>query len=968
MKRPLACLAAFILTAVTLIATPNEYILKSPDGCLEMRICTSAGISYDVLHSGTLLLEYCRTSMTLGDGTVYGGEKARLRQVSRLSVDRNEKAIVYKRGEVRDNYNEMTLDYSTFKIIFRAYDDACAYRYISKSARPFTVTDEQADFRFAGDWEAYIPYIGSKWKGTLENILVNDFQCLYEHSRISEWKERYSVLPTLVECPEGKKVVITEADLINYPGMFLYNYKKNGEKTTLSGYFARVPDKTEIGGHNKVQELVLSRKDYIAKFDGYTEFPWRVIAVSSSDRQLADSDIVWKLATPAADCDWSWVKPGKVAWEWWNAWNLKNVYFETGVNDATYKYYIDFAAANGIEYVILDEGWAVKYANDLMQIVPEIHLDELISYAETKGIGIILWAGWWPFAKDLENVCRHFSEMGVKGFKVDFMNRDDQIMVDWYRRAAETCAKYHLMIDFHGSYKPTGLQRTFPNVLNFEGVHGLEQMKWSPASVDQVTYDVTIPFIRMLAGPMDYTQGAMRNATKKNYRPVRSEPMSQGTRCRQLAEYVVFESPLNMMCDSPSAYTIEQECTDFIAKIPTVWDETMALDGKVAEYVAIARRSGDKWYVGAMTDWNSRILTLNLGFLQDGDYVITVFSDGVNADKVASDYKKETFNLPLSKEITVNMAPGGGWAAVIAPLVNDRTKVKAPESKSGMAEGANLRILDDNIWDYSLDTIPPKWKELGADPRDVNRGPQFARLICDYLPDVFALQEYSAHMHAVFYPLVQKNGYVIAWESGKDWNNTPIFYNGSTLDLLYVNYNKYTPKQWCNHGSKSFTSAVLKRKSDGKVFALIGTHLWWKSEKTQPGSMMARAAQLRLVMAEADIIRDKFGDIPVFVVGDMNCEEDTIPIQQLIQGGYEPCYKVATIYGDNHNGHHICGPVDGYSVKSRRRGDDRATGAIDHCLLLDPNGKSEVKVFDCIMEDYIVKLTDHYPNLIDVQL
>ena len=237
------------------------------------------------------------------------------------------------------------------------------------------------------------------------------------------------------------------------------------------------------------------------------------------------------------------------------------------------------------EYVILDEGWAVKYANDLNQVVPEIDLEELVAYGRERGVGIILWAGYWPFAKDMENVCRHFSEMGIKGFKVDFMNRDDQPMVDWYRRAAEMCAKYHLLMNFHGAYKPTGLQRTYPNVVNFEGVHGLEQMKWSDPSVDQVTYDVTIPFIRMLAGPMDYTQGAMRNATKKNYKPIRTEPMSQGTRCRQLAEYVVFESPLNMMCDSPTNYMAEQECTDFIAAIPTVWDETVALDGKVAEYV-----------------------------------------------------------------------------------------------------------------------------------------------------------------------------------------------------------------------------------------------------------------------------------------------------------------------------------------------------------------------------------------------
>lgn len=295
-------------------------------------------------------------------------------------------------------------------------------------------------------------------------------------------------------------------------------------------------------------------------------------------------------------------------------------------------------------------------------------------------------------------------------------------------------------------------------------------------------------------------------------------------------------------------------------------------------------------------------------------------------------------------------------------------KSPAYGAKFKIAEGADLRILDDNIWDYSQDTIPPKWKEIGEDPRDFRRAPQFARLVKDYMPDVFAFQEYSAHMHNEFYPLVEKKGYVIAWESKEDWNNTPIFYNKRTLEPIYVYYNMYTPARWCNHGSKSFTSAVFRRKADGKVFAIIGTHLWWKSDKAQPGSTMARASQLRLVMAEAEIIRAKFGDVPVFVVGDMNCEEGTVPIQQMIQGGYKPCYKVATVYGDTHNGHHICSPKDGYSTVSRRRGPEREAGAIDHCLIFDPSASVEVRVFDCIMEEYTVKLTDHYPNIIDVKL
>ncbi len=663
MKR-IVLFLALLSVAAGLSAAPKAFTLKSPDGRMRMEISTGGGIRYSLTHDDVLLLENSCLSMSLADGTVYGGPESKLRRTRTTSIDRTVKAVAYKKAEVRENYNELTIEYRDFKVVFRAYDDACAYRFISLSAKPFTVKDEQADFRFPEDRTAYIPYIHKKWKGSLDEILENDFQCPYTHSLLSGWNERYSIVPLLVECPEGKKVVITEADLMDYPGMFLYNYKK-GTGETLSGYFARVPDKTEIGGHNMVQEKIKSRKDYIAECQPFEKFPWRVVVVSSSDKELTDSDIVWKLATPAADIDWSWVRPGKVAWDWWNAWNIKGVDFEAGVNNDTYKYYIDFASANHIEYVILDEGWAVKYANDLNQVVPEIDLEELVAYGKERGVGIILWAGYWPFAKDMENVCRHFSEMGIKGFKVDFMNRDDQPMVDWYRKAAEMCAKYHLLMNFHGAYKPTGLQRTYPNVVNFEGVHGLEQMKWSDPSVDQVTYDVTIPFIRMLAGPMDYTQGAMRNATKKNYKPIRTEPMSQGTRCRQLAEYVVFESPLNMMCDSPTNYMAEQECTDFIAAIPTVWDETLALDGKVAEYVVMARRKGNTWYVGAMAGWDGREMEIDLGFLPEGEYSMTVFRDGVNAHRIASDYKKVTMDVPSDRKMKIKMAPGGGWAAVI---------------------------------------------------------------------------------------------------------------------------------------------------------------------------------------------------------------------------------------------------------------------------------------------------------------
>lgn len=374
---------------------------------------------------------------------------------------------------------------------------------------------------------------------------------------------------------------------------------------------------------------------------------------------------MYLLASPSKLKDISWIKPGKVAWDWWNAWNIWDVDFEAGINTATYKYYIDFAAQYGVEYVILDEGWAVNKKADLFQVVPEIDLPEIVNYAKNKGVGIVLWVGYAAIDKDMEHVCEHYAKMGVKGFKVDFMDRDDQIAVNFYERMAATAARYHLFIDFHGAYKPTGLHRTYPNVLNFEGVFGLEQMKWADGNTDQVTYDVTIPYIRMLAGPMDYTQGAMRNATKWCYAPCWNDPMSQGTRCHQLAEYVVFDAPFSMLCDAPTAYMQEPECMQFIAEVPTVWDETRILDGEVAKYVVSAKRKGDVWYVGLLNNWDARDITLDLSSLQLKGDKATLFVDGANAHRKGCDYKKKEVGLPTDKQLKIHLAPGGG-AVVVA--------------------------------------------------------------------------------------------------------------------------------------------------------------------------------------------------------------------------------------------------------------------------------------------------------------
>lgn len=657
----------FFVTILLFILAINmwgqkKYQLKSPDGKLVASISLDDKISYSVLHEGDIILNPSSLSMKLDNGIVWGiGSK--LRNTKTATINQNIDAYFYKRNKINDHYNELTLNFKEdFSLIFRAYNEGIAYRFVSTGNKNFIVKNEEASFNFKQDYNAYVPYV----KGNFENIesqYFNSFENEYKYTPLSKMnKDKLAFTPLVIELDGGKKVCLAESDMESYPGMFLVN--KDGS-TSLKSDFAPYPSQIKQGGHNQLQQIVVAREPYIAKCKAGMQFPWRIILVSFEDRELADSDMVYKLASPSRLQNISWIKPGKVAWEWWNHWGLSNVDFIAGVNNDTYMAYIDFASKNGIEYVILDEGWAVNLQADLFQVVPEIDLKKLIAYANSKNVNLILWAGYYAFDRDMERVCKHYSEIGVKGFKIDFMDRDDQPMVDFHYRAAETAAKYKLLVDFHGTYKPTGINRTYPNVVNFEAVHGLEQMKWNGAELDQVTYDVTMPFIRMVAGPVDYTQGAMRNATRRSHRGINDEPMSQGTRCHQLAEYVIFESPLNMLCDTPTNYEKEPECTDFISAIPTIWDNTIALNGEIGKYVSIARQKGDVWYVGSMTNWDARTLGLDLLFLGEGNYAAEIYRDGVNANRIASDYRKEIISVPSNRKITISMAQGGGFAMKI---------------------------------------------------------------------------------------------------------------------------------------------------------------------------------------------------------------------------------------------------------------------------------------------------------------
>lgn len=650
-----------IILSLFLIAvsfSQKKFEVKSPDSRLKLVISVGEEINYKLLHDEDLLIDTSPISMTLSSGEEWG-KNAKIRKSNTNYLEQNIPSPFSKATSVKDQYNELTIQFTgEWALKFRTYNDGMAYRFINHKKEPFNVLSEKAIFNFPLDYKTYVPYVRGNYAN--KHPFESSFENIYTHSSVSELdKEKLMFLPILAEANNGKKICITEVDLESYPGMYL----QKGVKNSLNGVFANFPAETKQGGHNMLQQRVMEREDYIAKVQNVREFPWRVAIVSTEDKQLAVSDMTYRLASPSRLTDISWIKPGKVAWDWWNNWNIYNVDFKAGINNNTYKYYIDFASKHSIEYIILDEGWAVNKQASLMQVVPEINLQELIDYGKKRNVDIILWAGYWAFDRDLENVCKHYSEMGVKGFKVDFMDRDDQQMVDFIYRAAETAARYNLLLDFHGMYKPTGLQRTYPNVLNIEGVNGLEQLKWSPDTLDMVLYDVTIPFIRMVAGPMDYTQGAMRNASKGNYRPIYSEAMSQGTRCRQLALYVVFESPFNMLCDSPTEYMKEPESLKFIAEIPTIWDKSVALNGKVAEYITIARRKDNIWYIGGITDWNERDMNIDLSFLPEGQYKITLFTDGDNAHKKGIDYKRQEIIVNSTDSLNLHLAPGGGFAA-----------------------------------------------------------------------------------------------------------------------------------------------------------------------------------------------------------------------------------------------------------------------------------------------------------------
>ncbi|MDR0543472.1 MAG: glycoside hydrolase family 97 protein [Dysgonamonadaceae bacterium] len=639
----------------------QTYELKSPNGKIKLSIQAGSELVWQVNHEETKVITPSSISLILSDNEVFGKDVKVSGTVAK-SINSLFDTPFYKKKKVIDNYNLLIIKCKgNYSVEFRAYDDGAAYRFISNKKGEITVENETANFNFAGDYKAFIPYVNDNRGGERYSF---SFESFYDESKLSEmFNDSLAIVPLLVDLGNGKKAAIMESDLEDYPGMFL---KIN--KETRKGLVAEFAPYLLEGKTSGINFIAGKRANFMAKTSGSRVFPWRAIVISEKDEDLADNDMAQKLASPSRIADVSWIKPGKAAWDWWNNANLIGVDFKAGMNTATFKYFIDFAAANKLEYVVVDAGWSW---GSLMQVNSNINLEELIDYGNKKNVGLILWAGWASADKEKETAFPHYAKMGIKGFKVDFFDNDDQAMMKSVYDISRIAAENKLLLDLHGM-KPAGVQRTYPNVVNFEGVKGLENYRWAAfengkIKIDALRYDVTAPFTRMLSGPMDYTPGAMNNGTRATFRTSEGAPMSQGTRVHQIAMYTVFEAPLEMLADSPSAYLKEQECTDFIAKIPTVFDETKVLSAKVGEYVVIARQKAGIWYIGAMTNWESREMEIDLSFLGNGKFEALIMTDGINANANANDYKKEIKQVSAADKLKIAMAQGGGWSAIINP-------------------------------------------------------------------------------------------------------------------------------------------------------------------------------------------------------------------------------------------------------------------------------------------------------------
>ena len=645
----------YVIATVLLIALISNhaqvYHLTSPDGYLTAKISISAAASVELAKQNEKFLILDEIDLVAANGLLKGMKVIRS---SSNSVDQTVIPVIKeKSANYHENYNELIIAFNSDKgLTFRLYNEGIAYRFSTTAKDSLTIIKENLSVHF---------HKSDSVRYQSSQSFRSSYETPYEHDIYRDMKPgKLCCLPFLSEKQNGSFVMITESNLYNFPGLWL----RNRGNAMLEGLHPPYPKSFNYSGNIYVHGQILESYDFIARVQGTRTFPWRIFAVANNEEELVQNNMVYLLASPSEMEDVSWIRPGVVMFDWWAKKYIYGVDFKSGINTETAMYFIDFCATHGFKYFLFDDGWSPK--DDLLLVNPELDMEAVTSYAAEKGVGIMLWVIWHALERQWDDAFDQFEKWGIQGIKMDFMNRDDQIMVQFYEAVARKAAENKMVVNLHGAYKPSGLRKKYPNVLTREALIEFEYNGWSKH--DTPEHHNILPYIRMFTGPMDYIPGTTRNSTKESFRNLGDYPMGQGTRAHAMALFVILSSPMTMLPDSPSDYYREQECTDFLAEIPVEWDETRLLKGKIGRYTILGRRAGEEWFVGAITDWDRRIFTLNTDFLKAEKYQVDIFSDGINADTRGEDYKKSSIIIHAGDSIELNLVSGGGWVARLTPV------------------------------------------------------------------------------------------------------------------------------------------------------------------------------------------------------------------------------------------------------------------------------------------------------------
>lgn len=635
---------------------PAVYTLASPNSRLTLKVQSETVLQYSLSLDGQELIHPSAIRLNMADQTVWG-EKGEIIGVSTCSNNEKVYPVAGNNRELQDNYNELSLKFREgYSVVFRMYDEGMAYRFCGNlpAQDSLVVVSEDASFCLADDPAVILAETDNFTAWELSNVLYNKVSDIPEN--------KYGITPALfTDEKRNVRIVVAESDLNNYPGMYLRK-----EKGVMKGFWAAYPKKIEMGSWGNFITVVKEREDYLARTAGNHAFPWRIAIVAQEDKDLLANEMIYLLAKPQQITDTDWIHPGKATWEWWHCAMLEKASFPSGPQNLStrmYKYYIDFASENKIPYLLVDAGWSNVFNH--AELNPDIDIKEVIRYGKEKEVGVWLWTVAATLIHHPHCYLDSISKWGAVGVKIDFFDRDDALMIPEYENLAKACAERHLMVDFHGCSKPTGLHRAYPNILSYEAMRGAECFKWDTTS--NPDYQLQCLFTRMLGGGIDYTPGSMRNCMPEKFKPIDPGlPSSLGTRSHELALFVVLSAPFASLCDSPDEYRKYPDILHFLAEVPTTWDRTLPLKARVGEYAVLAKQKGDVWYVGGLNAWGRRTVEVDCSFLpSDKEYMVEIFRDQKKNDKNANLYEHVRMNIDSHHVFKMDMASGGGFVMVI---------------------------------------------------------------------------------------------------------------------------------------------------------------------------------------------------------------------------------------------------------------------------------------------------------------